>query len=84
MVGGPAGAVAGGMLASSAGIGCEYGISTTIDDQSVKGNVGDVSIKRFAIDGMVAGILPGGQTAVGRTLDSAVGSMATREDVKTG
>ncbi|KAG9192881.1 hypothetical protein G6011_11615 [Alternaria panax] len=56
---GPPGAVAGGMLASSAGIACEYGISTAIDDQSVKGDVGEVSLKRFAVDGAVAGGLLG-------------------------
>jgi hypothetical protein len=37
-------------LASTVGIACEYGISITIDDQGVKGNVGEVSIKRIVVD----------------------------------
>ncbi|KAF8320373.1 hypothetical protein DL93DRAFT_1836321 [Clavulina sp. PMI_390] len=63
VVGGPVGAVAGGVLGSTAGIGAEYGISTTIDDENVKGDTGNVSVQRFVIDGALAGaggVLGGG------------------------
>lgn len=40
VVGGPVGAVAGGATASQLGIVTEWGISKTINDEEVKGNVG--------------------------------------------
>ena len=55
VVGGPVGAVAGGALSSSAGNGVEYGISKTIKDPEVKKGVGDVSLKRFLIEGALSG-----------------------------
>lgn len=54
-VGGPLGAVAGGAAAASLGIGAEYGISKTIDDPNVKGDVGSVSLKRIAIETVIGG-----------------------------
>ncbi|KAG7098369.1 hypothetical protein E1B28_000327 [Marasmius oreades] len=54
-IGGPVGAVAGGALAASVGIGAEYGISQTIKDPSVKGDAGDISLKRFAVDTVLGG-----------------------------
>ncbi|CAN9094581.1 unnamed protein product [Alternaria alternata] len=80
MAGGPPGAVAGAMLGSTAGIGCEYGISTTIKDDGVKGNVGEVSIKRIVVDGALSGataFIPGG-TAVG-----SVGKEAAKQGVSS-
>jgi hypothetical protein len=37
-----------------AGLGCEYGISTAIDDKDVKGNVGEVSLKRIVFPELTA------------------------------
>jgi hypothetical protein len=53
-VGGPLGAVAGATVGSMAGLGCEYGISTAIDDKDVKGNVGEVSLKRIVFPELTA------------------------------
>ncbi|RYO01820.1 hypothetical protein AA0120_g1 [Alternaria tenuissima] len=53
-VGGPLGAVAGAAAGSMAGLGCEYGISTAIDDKDVKGDVGEVSLKRIIFSGLTA------------------------------
>ncbi|KAB2102386.1 hypothetical protein AG0111_0g8832 [Alternaria gaisen] len=86
MAGGPPGAVAGAMLGSTAGIGCEYGISTAINDESVKGNVGDVSIHRFVIDGVLSGgtaFIPGGTAAIGTAGKEAAKQVASSA-VKTG
>jgi hypothetical protein len=49
-VGGPVGAVAGGAFASSVGIAAEYGVSTTINDRHVKGDMGNTSLRRFVAD----------------------------------
>ncbi|KAL1799778.1 hypothetical protein ACET3X_000120 [Alternaria dauci] len=85
MAGGPPGAVAGAMIGSTAGIGCEYGISTTIGDDNVKGNVGQVSIKRIVVDGALSGataFIPGG-TAVG-SLGKEAAKQGVSSAVKTG
>jgi hypothetical protein len=63
VVGGPVGAVAGGAFASSLGIAAEYGVSTTIKDDEVKGNTGDTSLKRFVTDAALSGA--GGLIGVG-------------------
>ncbi|KAF9995952.1 hypothetical protein BGZ80_007383, partial [Entomortierella chlamydospora] len=55
-VGGPAGAVAGGALAAQAGMASEWGIAKTINDPTVKGDVGEVSVKRALVDGLVGGV----------------------------
>ncbi|KAF8316324.1 hypothetical protein DL93DRAFT_769306 [Clavulina sp. PMI_390] len=54
-VGGPPGAVLGGALASTGGIGAEWAVSTTIDDPNVKGDTGNVSVQRVILDGALAG-----------------------------
>lgn len=60
LLAGPPGAVAGGALASAAGIGVEYSIAQTIRDIDVREMVGDVSLGRFArsmvFDGLMSGI----------------------------
>jgi hypothetical protein len=80
MAGGPPGAVAGAMLGSTAGIGCEYGISTAINDEGVKGNVGEVSIKRIVVDGVLSGgtaFIPGGTAAIGTAGKEAAKQVAS-------
>ncbi len=76
MVGGPPGAVVGAAVASQAGIAAEYGISTTIKDQNVKGDVGEVSIKRCITDGILSagtGLVGGGTgLAAGKVVGSAI------------
>jgi hypothetical protein len=86
MVGGPLGAAGGAALASTAGIACEYGISTTIDDQNVKGNVGEVSIKRIVVDGALSSItavIPGGTAVIG-SAGKEVAKQSISSAVKTG
>ncbi|CAN9080904.1 unnamed protein product [Alternaria sp. RS040] len=86
MAGGPPGAVAGAMLGSTAGIGCEYGISTTIKDEGVKGNVGEVSMKRIVVDGALSGataFIPGGTATIG-TAGKEVAKQAASSAFKTG
>ncbi|KAJ7101699.1 hypothetical protein C8R44DRAFT_350039 [Mycena epipterygia] len=81
IVGGPvgiiAGASAGGALAAQVGMVTEYGIASTIKDESVKGDVGEISLKRALTDGALAGVSGligggGGLTSTGK----AVGKMA--------
>ncbi|KAG0057600.1 hypothetical protein BGZ89_001828 [Linnemannia elongata] len=75
VVGGPLGAVAGGALASQVGMVTEFGISKTIDDDKVKGDVGEISVKRALLDaaiGGAAGVIGGGAGA------STVGKEAGR------
>jgi hypothetical protein len=62
VLGGMAGAAAG----SAVGIGAEHGISKTIVNDSVRGNVGDVSFQRFVVDGAlgVVGSAAGGTGSV--------------------
>ncbi|KAK6003130.1 hypothetical protein QM012_000975 [Aureobasidium pullulans] len=82
-VGGPVGAVAGGALASSAGIGAEYAVSTTINDPNVKGDTGNVSVQRFVMDGALAGaggMLGGGSAG---TLAKQVGTGFSKEVAKS-
>ena len=86
MAGGPLGAAGGAALASTAGIACEYGISTTIDDQNVKGNVGEVSIKRIVVDGALSSItavIPGGTAVIG-SAGKEVAKQSISSAVKTG
>ena len=86
MAGGPPGAVAGAMIGSTAGIASEYGISTTIDDKGVKGNVGEVSIKRIVVDGVLSGgtaFIPGGAATIG-TAGKEVAKQAASSAFKTG
>jgi hypothetical protein len=90
LVGGPVGAVAGGALASSVGIAAEYGVSTTINDDQVKG---DTSLQRFVTDaalGGVGGLIGGGGSSavvkqVGTSLSKGVltqaGGSATKAAV---
>ena len=54
-IAGPPGAVAGAALGSTAGIAVEHGLSTDIKDSNVKGDVGDMSLKRFVVDAAFAG-----------------------------
>jgi hypothetical protein len=68
------------MLGSTAGIGCEYGISTAINDEGVKGNVGEVSIKRIVVDGVLSGgtaFIPGGTAAIGTAGKEAAKQVAS-------
>ncbi|KAF9119981.1 hypothetical protein BGW39_011754 [Mortierella sp. 14UC] len=55
IAGGPVGAVAGGALASQVGMLTEFGISKTIDDDKVKGDVGELSVKRAVLDAVIGG-----------------------------
>jgi hypothetical protein len=50
IIGRPVGAIAGGTLTSRVGIGAECAISTPIDDNQVKGNIGDTSLGRRSVD----------------------------------
>lgn len=82
LVGGPPGAVIGGALASTAGVGTEHLISKTIDDPNVKGKVGDTSLERFVTDALLGGVSAmvggGGTGAVGKELMKTL----TKEGVK--
>ena len=78
-VAGPVGAVAGAALGSGAGIASEYGISKTIKDDKVKGDVGDVSVGRIVTEV--------GLSAVGGAFTSGGGaaiSSGVREASKVG
>jgi hypothetical protein len=87
-VGGPLGAIAGAAAGSSAGIGAEYGVSQTINDQAVKGNVGDVSVKRFVTEGALAGatavIGGGGVGGVINQVGTGFSKEAGKEIIKQG
>ncbi|TRM69619.1 hypothetical protein BD626DRAFT_474778 [Schizophyllum amplum] len=81
VVGGPAGvvagAIAGGGIGSAAaaqvGMVVEYGISTTIDDEKVKGGVGEVSWKRAGKDALIGAVTGAAGGAFGAS--SVTGAM---------
>ena len=47
---GPVGAIAGAAAASQVGMVIEWGIAKTIDNQDVKGDVGEISLQRAVTD----------------------------------
>lgn len=59
MVGGPVDAMAAGKVASTAGIGAEWAMSTTIDDANAKDNTGDVRLQRIMADSVMVGATGG-------------------------
>ncbi|KAF9164133.1 hypothetical protein BGX21_000846 [Mortierella sp. AD011] len=71
MVGGPVGAAAGAAVASQVGMVTEFGISKTISDDNVKGNVGEISLKRALL-----GATMSGATALGPVDPNLVDSMS--------
>lgn len=83
IVGGPIGAVAGGAAAAQLGIAAEWGISTTIHDDKVKGDVGEVSLGHCAgeaVLGGASGLLGGGgASAVGKQAMKAFGSEVAKK-----
>jgi len=71
LIGGPAGAVAGAAAASQVGMVTEWGIAKTIDNQDVKGDVGEISLQRAVTDaalGALTGVVGGGvgASAIGK------------------
>ncbi|KAK4649148.1 uncharacterized protein QC761_116455 [Podospora bellae-mahoneyi] len=89
VVGGPAGAIAGGAAASTIGLGTEYAISTTINDKDVKGDVGEVTVQRVVTDmaiGGVSGLIGGGAgaTAAGKAAGKAAIEATASTLAKTG
>ncbi|KAG9064532.1 hypothetical protein KI688_003722 [Linnemannia hyalina] len=86
VVGGPLGAVAGGALASQVGMVTEFGISKTIDDDKVKGDVGALSIKRALVDaaiGGATGLIGGGAGTVGKIAIDASTQAARNMAIKS-
>lgn len=78
IAGGPPGAVAGAALGSMAGIGSEYHLSSSIKDANIKGDTGDLSVKRIISEvglSTVGGALGG----TGGAVSSAVGSISGRQ-----
>ncbi|KAJ9645336.1 hypothetical protein H2201_008414 [Coniosporium apollinis] len=55
VVGNIPGAIAGGALGSQVGLGAEWGISKAIDNQEVKGDVGEVTLGRCVGDAVLGG-----------------------------
>ncbi|KAJ7785036.1 hypothetical protein DFH07DRAFT_907698 [Mycena maculata] len=93
IVGGPAGVIAGasvgGALAAQAGMITEYGIASTIKDESIKGDVGEISLKRALTDGVIAGVSGligggGGLTSAGKAAGKTAIEATGKALMKTG
>ncbi|VDC03066.1 unnamed protein product [Peniophora sp. CBMAI 1063] len=84
-VAGPVGAVAGAALGSGAGIASEYGISKTIHDEKVKGDVGNVSVGRIVTEVGLSAVGGGFTSGGGAVLASGareVGKIGLKEAAK--
>ena len=76
--GGPPGAVAGAALGSIAGIGSEYHLSSGIKDAKIKGDTGDLSLKRI-ISEVGLSTIGGALGGTGGAASSAVGYISGRQ-----
>ncbi|KAI5067776.1 hypothetical protein GOP47_0018304 [Adiantum capillus-veneris] len=73
VLGGPAGAMAGGAIGKAAGLGIQIGLSHFIHDPKLRSEVGDISATRFIIDVFLAGAAYGGSVGVAKTLATQLG-----------
>lgn len=91
IAGGPIGVVAGAMaggaggsaLGAQIGMGAEFGLSKLIDDDAVKGDVGEVSLKRAGRDALIGAVTGAVGGAAGGTAASALGKATVRAGVES-
>ncbi|KAH3964027.1 hypothetical protein HBH70_229530 [Parastagonospora nodorum] len=83
VTGGPAGAMAGAAAGSAAGIGSEHGVSTHINDDEVRSEVGSVKPERFGVETSLAAVA-GGTGGAGKEITKGIAREAGVHGLKKG